>query len=166
MNSFLVLTYVVMKAILIDPSTLLPPAFPSTCDSQGAASAPSPAAPSVPSIPGCHADAARLEEEYVHRVYDAIASHFSSTRHTPWPRVCQFLASLPAGSVLADVGCGNGKYLGVNPEVVAVSVIMLYYVCDTLALPAGKFPFSLHFYCHWVLDHHHREIPHSYFMCS
>ncbi|KAG7226011.1 hypothetical protein INR49_018621 [Caranx melampygus] len=95
-------------------------AFPSTCDSQGAASVPLPALPSAPSIPCCHADAARLEEEYVHRVYDAIASHFSSTRHTPWPRVCHFLTSLPAGSVLADVGCGNGKYLGVNPEVVAV----------------------------------------------
>ncbi|XP_054456783.1 alkylated DNA repair protein alkB homolog 8 [Anoplopoma fimbria] len=90
-------------------------AFPSACDSQGAPSPPSP-----PSLPCCHADAALLEEEYVHRVYDAIASHFSSTRHSPWPRVCHFLSSLPPGSVLADVGCGNGKYLGVNPEVIAV----------------------------------------------
>ncbi|XP_071353056.1 tRNA (carboxymethyluridine(34)-5-O)-methyltransferase alkbh8 isoform X2 [Trachinotus anak] len=95
-------------------------AFPSTCDSQGAASAPSPSPPSAPSIPCCHADATRLEEEYVHRVYDAIASHFSSTRHSPWPRVCHFLSLLPPGSVLADVGCGNGKYLGVNPEVIAI----------------------------------------------
>ncbi|XP_037632381.1 alkylated DNA repair protein alkB homolog 8 [Sebastes umbrosus] len=93
-------------------------AFPSACDSQGAPPAPSP--PSPPSLPCCHADAALLEEEYVHRVYDAIASHFSSTRHSPWPRVCHFLSTLPPGSVLADVGCGNGKYLGVNPEVIAV----------------------------------------------
>ncbi|XP_040903307.1 alkylated DNA repair protein alkB homolog 8 [Toxotes jaculatrix] len=95
-------------------------AFPSTCDSQGAPSTPSPSPPSPLSLPCCHADATRLEEEYVHRVYDAIASHFSSTRHSPWPRVCHFLSSLPPGSVLADVGCGNGKYLGVNPEVIAV----------------------------------------------
>nr|XP_020475654.1 alkylated DNA repair protein alkB homolog 8 isoform X2 [Monopterus albus] len=95
-------------------------AFPSTCDSQGAPSAPSPSLPSRPSLPCCHADAARLEEEYVHQVYDAIASHFSSTRHSPWPRVCHFLSSLPPGGVLVDIGCGNGKYLGVNPEVVAV----------------------------------------------
>ncbi|XP_031716374.1 alkylated DNA repair protein alkB homolog 8 [Anarrhichthys ocellatus] len=94
-------------------------AFPSACDSQGAPSAPLPPSP-PPSLPCCHADAALLEEEYVHRVYDAIASHFSSTRHSPWPRVCHFLSSLPAGSMLADVGCGNGKYLGVNPEVAAV----------------------------------------------
>ncbi|KAF3847818.1 hypothetical protein F7725_020846 [Dissostichus mawsoni] len=93
-------------------------AFPSACDSQGAPPAPSP--PPPPSLPCCHADAALLEEQYVHRVYDAIASHFSSTRHSPWPRVCHFLSSLPPGSVLADVGCGNGKYLGVNPELSAV----------------------------------------------
>ncbi|XP_017286518.1 alkylated DNA repair protein alkB homolog 8 [Kryptolebias marmoratus] len=92
-------------------------AFPSACDSQRTASA---SPPSPPSLPRCHADAARLEEEYVHRVYDAIASHFSSTRHTPWPHVCRFLSSLAPGSVLADVGCGNGKYLGVNPQLVAV----------------------------------------------
>uniref|UniRef100_A0A3Q1HRX3 tRNA (carboxymethyluridine(34)-5-O)-methyltransferase n=1 Tax=Anabas testudineus TaxID=64144 RepID=A0A3Q1HRX3_ANATE len=83
-------------------------------------SAPSPSQPSPPLLPCCHADAAQLEEEYVHQVYNAIAPHFSSTRHSPWPRVCHFLSSLPAGSVLADVGCGNGKYLGVNPEVIAV----------------------------------------------
>uniref|UniRef100_A0A671TEJ1 AlkB homolog 8, tRNA methyltransferase n=1 Tax=Sparus aurata TaxID=8175 RepID=A0A671TEJ1_SPAAU len=92
-------------------------AFPSACDSQGA---PSTSPPSPPSLPRCHDDAAQLEEEYVHRVYDAIASHFSSTRHSPWPQVCHFLSSLPPGSVLADVGCGNGKYLGVSTEVIAV----------------------------------------------
>ncbi|XP_061537513.1 alkylated DNA repair protein alkB homolog 8 isoform X2 [Phycodurus eques] len=90
-------------------------AFPSACDSQG-----SPSPPSPPSLPQGHCDAARLEEEYVHQVYDAIAPHFSSTRHSPWPRVCHFLSSLSPGNVLADVGCGNGKYLGVNPEVISV----------------------------------------------
>ncbi|XP_034556271.1 LOW QUALITY PROTEIN: alkylated DNA repair protein alkB homolog 8 [Notolabrus celidotus] len=95
-------------------------AFPSACDSQGAPSPPSVSSQPPPSLPCSHADAALLEEEYVHQVYNAIASNFSSTRHSPWPRVCQFLNSLPAGSVLVDVGCGNGKYLGVNPDVIAV----------------------------------------------
>ncbi|XP_054651187.1 alkylated DNA repair protein alkB homolog 8 [Dunckerocampus dactyliophorus] len=90
-------------------------AFPSACDSQG-----DPSPPPPPPLPRCHGDAARLEEEYVHRVYNAIASHFSSTRHSPWPRVCHFLSSLSPGSVVADVGCGNGKYLAVNPEVIRV----------------------------------------------
>lgn len=32
-------------------------------------------------------EAARLEDEYVHKVYDVIAPHFSHTRHSPWPKV-------------------------------------------------------------------------------
>lgn len=111
---------------VLSPSTA--PAFSSACDSQGASSAPSVSPSTPPSLPGCHADAARLEEEYVHQVYDAIATHFSNTRHSPWPRVCHFLSALPPGSMLADVGCGNGKYLGVNPDVTAVSVINHYNV--------------------------------------
>lgn len=47
-------------------------------------------------------------------VYEAIASHFSDTRYKPWPLIPAFLASLPSGSVGADLGCGNGKYLGVR----------------------------------------------------
>lgn len=95
-------------------------AFPSACDSRGVNSTPKPSQSDPPSLPGCRSDAARLEEQFVHQVYDAIAAHFSSTRHSPWPRVCDFLFSLPPGSVLADVGCGNGKYLGVNPLVVTM----------------------------------------------
>jgi hypothetical protein len=33
----------------------------------------------------------------------------------PWPLVEKFLQALPEGTLLADVGCGNGKYLHVNP---------------------------------------------------
>ncbi|KAH0525421.1 hypothetical protein TsFJ059_007793 [Trichoderma semiorbis] len=55
------------------------------------------------------------EATHVHSVYNAIAPHFSSTRHKPWPLISSFLTSLPAGSVGLDVGCGNGKYLPVNP---------------------------------------------------
>ncbi|CAA7024285.1 unnamed protein product [Microthlaspi erraticum] len=57
-----------------------------------------------------------IEKKYVHRVYDAIAPHFSSTRFAKWPKVAAFLESLPSGSVILDAGCGNGKYLGLNPN--------------------------------------------------
>uniref|UniRef100_A0A8C7FXR6 tRNA (carboxymethyluridine(34)-5-O)-methyltransferase n=1 Tax=Oncorhynchus kisutch TaxID=8019 RepID=A0A8C7FXR6_ONCKI len=87
--------------------------YPSACDSQQP-----PAPPSPPFLPRSQTDACRLEAEFVHRVYEEIACHFSSTRHSPWPRVCHFLSSLEPGSILADVGCGNGKYLGVNPDVI------------------------------------------------
>ncbi|KAJ6730404.1 hypothetical protein OIU85_021221 [Salix viminalis] len=42
--------------------------------------------------------------------------HFSSTRFAKWPKVATFLNSLPSGSLVLDAGCGNGKYLGFNPD--------------------------------------------------
>lgn len=57
------------------------------------------------------------EEEYVHQVYNDIAPHFSQTRYKPWPIVSEFLMSREMGSIGIDVGCGNGKYLAVNPNV-------------------------------------------------
>ncbi|MCJ1479678.1 tRNA methyltransferase, has a role in tRNA modification [Lambiella insularis] len=58
---------------------------------------------------------------HVHNVYDQIASHFSSTRYKPWPIVEQFLKSLSPGSVGLDIGCGNGKYLGINPNICIIA---------------------------------------------
>ncbi|KAI7283584.1 S-adenosyl-L-methionine-dependent methyltransferase [Hortaea werneckii] len=57
------------------------------------------------------------EEQHVHEVYEQIASHFSSTRYKPWPIIERFLNTLAPGSVGLDVGCGNGKYLAVNPNI-------------------------------------------------
>jgi len=57
-----------------------------------------------------------VEKEYVHDFYDASAQHFSDTRHTPWPQVQAFVEALPFGSLLLDLGCGNGKYLKVLPQ--------------------------------------------------
>ncbi|WWC63692.1 uncharacterized protein I303_106297 [Kwoniella dejecticola CBS 10117] len=51
------------------------------------------------------------EEKNVHEVYEAIAGHFSQTRHKPWPFIEKFLHSLPANSIGLDSGAGNGKYL-------------------------------------------------------
>ncbi|KAL8725633.1 MAG: hypothetical protein Q9181_006340 [Wetmoreana brouardii] len=61
------------------------------------------------------------EERHVHQVYEQIALHFSSTRYKPWPIVERFLRELPNGSVGIDVGCGNGKYLAVNPNIFIVA---------------------------------------------
>ncbi|KAF2366719.1 Methyltransferase type 11 [Trinorchestia longiramus] len=61
-----------------------------------------------------------LETQHVQAVYDNIALHFSDTRHKPWPNVRQFIESLAAGSWLLDIGCGNGKYLGLNTSLVQV----------------------------------------------
>ncbi|MCJ1249669.1 tRNA methyltransferase, has a role in tRNA modification [Trapelia coarctata] len=61
------------------------------------------------------------EAIHVHEVYEQIASHFSSTRYKPWPIVERFLTALPTGSIGLDIGCGNGKYLAVNPEIFIVA---------------------------------------------
>ena len=61
-----------------------------------------------------------FEQEHVHNVYNAIADHFSETRYKPWPKVESFLLSQKPASLGADVGCGNGKYLSVNPDVVMI----------------------------------------------
>ncbi|KAF5324559.1 hypothetical protein D9611_004263 [Ephemerocybe angulata] len=56
-------------------------------------------------------DPATFESKNVHQIYDAIATHFSSTRYKPWPIIATFLQNLPTGWVGFDSGTGNGKYL-------------------------------------------------------
>ena len=53
------------------------------------------------------------ERDHVHAVYDAIATQWHHTRGRRgvlWPGATQFLQALPKGSLVADVGCGDGKY--------------------------------------------------------
>ena len=61
-----------------------------------------------------------MEKKYVYEVYEKIADHFSDTRYKAWPQVEHFLKSIPKHSVVCDVGCGNGKYLGVNPDLIMI----------------------------------------------
>ena len=44
-------------------------------------------------------------------MYDRISSHFSRTRFSKWSCVREFLDTIPASSIVLDLGCGNGKYL-------------------------------------------------------
>ncbi|XP_048388848.2 alkylated DNA repair protein alkB homolog 8 isoform X1 [Stegostoma tigrinum] len=97
-------------------TTLCDCAYPEVCDSQSTRKCKD--TPTL--VPNSDGDASKLEHKYVHDVYDEIAGHFSSTRHTPWPKVTEFLKALPAGAFVADVGCGNGKYLGVNKDLFMV----------------------------------------------
>ncbi|XP_029965209.1 putative tRNA methyltransferase 9B [Salarias fasciatus] len=61
--------------------------------------------------------ATQLERDHVHSVYDKIAPYFNDSRYKAWPKVRQFLLDLQPGSIVADIGCGNGKYLHINQEV-------------------------------------------------
>ncbi|XP_064297336.1 alkylated DNA repair protein alkB homolog 8 isoform X2 [Phalacrocorax carbo] len=117
--------------------------YPSVCDSQKGQQR-----QVQPSFPHNEMEASVLEQEYVHKVYEEIATHFSSTRHSPWPRIVEFLRSLPKGSIVADVGCGNGKYLGINEDLYMVGCDrsknlvdicgeknFQAFVCDALSVP-------------------------------
>ncbi|XP_012595254.2 putative tRNA methyltransferase 9B isoform X1 [Microcebus murinus] len=61
--------------------------------------------------------AAQLEKQHVHDVYESTAPYFSDLQSKAWPRVRQFLQEQKPGSLIADIGCGIGKYLKVNSQV-------------------------------------------------
>lgn len=63
---------------------------------------------------------AALERAYVHDVYENCEEPVGSIR----PRVASFLSALDAGSIVCDVGCGNGRYLtaNCNPSIVTIGV--------------------------------------------
>ncbi|KAK3387674.1 hypothetical protein B0H63DRAFT_521706 [Podospora didyma] len=91
--------------------------LPSSSAARAVASLAAAAAASDHSIAEAEAEAEAYEKTHVHGVYEAIAPHFSATRYKPWPAVADFLHAQPPGAIGLDVGCGNGKYLGVNPNV-------------------------------------------------
>eukprot|EP01071_Lankesteria_metandrocarpae_P005678 Lankesteria_metandrocarpae@DN4088_c0_g1_i1.p1 len=62
----------------------------------------------------------QFESTFVHDVYTDVAEHFSHTRYKPWPGVRNFINSLPAGSIVLDAGCGNGKYLHLRKDITVI----------------------------------------------
>lgn len=53
--------------------------------------------------------------------YSNIAKHFNETRKAIWTSVGNFMDSVPAGSLIADVGCGNGKYTRYRSDITILS---------------------------------------------
>ncbi|RHY17121.1 hypothetical protein DYB25_001588 [Aphanomyces astaci] len=70
-------------------------AYPDQCDSQQYTEATTSTEKMCPT---------EIEQRYVHDFYETIAEHFSSTRHSPWPRVEAFVRGLPLGTLVADIG--------------------------------------------------------------
>ncbi|XP_061439954.1 probable tRNA methyltransferase 9B isoform X2 [Rhineura floridana] len=62
-------------------------------------------------------EASQLEKQHVHNVYESTATYFNDLQGKAWPHVRQFLLDQKPGSLIADIGCGTGKYLGVNNQV-------------------------------------------------
>jgi len=103
-------------------------------------------------IPANQLISGNIEIEHVVKVYDTIAIHWNHTRgkrKVHWHRVKEYLESLPAGSLLADIGSGDGKYFGVNPNIITIGCdrsLKLLEVSqesshETFACDAVKIPF-------------------------
>ena len=58
-----------------------------------------------------------MEKEYVKDVYEKIAPKFSDSRSGYyWTEITHFIKSLPNYSLIADAGCGNGRYINLNKK--------------------------------------------------
>ncbi|EFP09543.1 hypothetical protein CRE_25438 [Caenorhabditis remanei] len=82
------------------------------------------------SVPSSEDLALKLENSYVSDVYENIASHFDETRHSSWRAVKNFIDEIPRGSVMYDVGCGNGKYLIPKDGLFKIGCDMCFGLCE------------------------------------
>lgn len=69
-------------------------------------------------------EANEFERKHVYEIYDKIAGEFSDSRYRAWPNVKKFIEELPIGTILVDLGTGNGKNLNLNKNVFSIG-------CDT-----------------------------------
>ncbi|KAI6207157.1 Alkylated DNA repair protein alkB-like protein 8 [Aphelenchoides besseyi] len=106
-------------------------------------------------IPSAEQQAAKLESKYVSQVYEEIAEHFDHTRFSIWPAFRRFLESFPPFSLLFDAGCGNGKYLVADYDLIQIGCDFSENLCriasakncmvfraDVLALPVRSNAFD------------------------
>lgn len=45
------------------------------------------------------------------KTWDTIAKSFDQTRRKPWNECLDFIEKLPKESIVADIGCGNGRHI-------------------------------------------------------
>lgn len=54
-------------------------------------------------------------------IYDHFALHFNETRKAIWSNVGKFLDNIPKYSLVADIGCGNGKYTCYRQDIFVIA---------------------------------------------
>lgn len=70
---------------------------------------------------------AALEKAYVHDVYENCDESGGLGTSGVRPKISQFLAGLDPGSLVCDVGCGNGRYLtSCNPYIYSIGIDRCY----------------------------------------
>ena len=63
-----------------------------------------------------------IELKRVHKVYDLISKHFSTTRKIIWPKVEDFIKSFESNSLILDIGSGNGKNMGSREDCTYIGI--------------------------------------------
>jgi len=64
----------------------------------------------------------KFEKENVHFIYDKIASHFNVTRIYSSKKIIEYINKLENGSIICDVGCGNGRNLNLRKDCFCIGV--------------------------------------------
>jgi SAM-dependent methyltransferase len=62
-----------------------------------------------------------IERKYVINTYNTISKQFDGSRFCRWPEICSFLDSIAPGSLIGDIGCGNGKYLAYRYDCIMIA---------------------------------------------
>uniref|UniRef100_A0AAF5D0W6 Fe2OG dioxygenase domain-containing protein n=2 Tax=Strongyloides stercoralis TaxID=6248 RepID=A0AAF5D0W6_STRER len=86
--------------------------------------------PNIATIPKEDDKGKLLESSYVQDVYENIADDFDRTRYSQWKSVSEFLTSLQPYSLVYDVGCGNGKYLIREDNLIKIGSDLCYNLCQ------------------------------------
>ena len=64
-----------------------------------------------------------IEQNFVVNTYNTIYKEFDKTRYSVWSFVKKYLDSLPKGSKVLEIGCGNGKNMLYRKD-------LNFYGCD------------------------------------
>lgn len=62
------------------------------------------------------------------QVYEEIVFYFSGIRYFFWFRISEFFFNQFFGLLMVDIGCGNGKYFGINKFFYQVVYILNYFL--------------------------------------
>jgi len=70
-----------------------------------------------------------LEQKYVKDSYNKIAPEFSRTRGYMWSGIKNYLNDLPKYSIIADIGCGNGKNSLYRNDILSIPIDLSINLC-------------------------------------
>lgn len=72
----------------------------------------------------------KIERQHIDGIFENSSSDFDKIKSKNWPHVQRFVESLDPGSTLLDIGCGYGRNLGINPEVIDVGTDFSKPLCS------------------------------------